>query len=86
MIAIEYLEIMWQKITKKKFIEHFRKAKRKEREEWKEKRVTKLLNAIDQATKEQVERLAKISLNKVWFATHVKATKKGFTTTFKPVV
>jgi hypothetical protein len=74
--VIEYLEIMWQKTTKKKNIEHFREAKRKERKEQKERWVTKLLNAIEWIIEEQVERQTIISLNKVWFATSVKATKE----------
>jgi hypothetical protein len=43
-ITIEYLEIMWQKVTKKEVVEHIKEAKRKEREEWKDRWVTKLLN------------------------------------------
>jgi len=76
--AIEYLEIVWQKTTKKKIIQHFREAKRKERNERKGRWVTKLLNAIERTIEKQVDRQTRISLNKVWFATHVKATKERF--------
>jgi hypothetical protein len=36
-LLVEYLEIMWQKVIKKEVAKHIREAKRKEREERKDR-------------------------------------------------
>ncbi len=65
MIAIDYLEIMWQKVIKKKIVEHFKEVKRKEKEEQKDRWTTKLMNAIERTIEEQVERQTKYPLTKL---------------------
>jgi hypothetical protein len=64
-IAIDYLEIMWQKVIKKKIVEHFKEVKRKEKEEQKDRWTTKLMNAIERTIEEQVERQTKYPLTKL---------------------
>jgi hypothetical protein len=51
------LEIMRQKVTKKKLVEHIKEAKRKE---WNDKQRVELLNVVKQEAKKHVENKAKI--------------------------